>query len=624
MNCFGIWRNLVLWLSVMLLILAGCTPSQPNIEPSAAANDSEPHVIEHALGTTEVVCTPQRVVTLGQGATDAVLALGVTPVGAVDPWGDQWYAYLADQVTDITSVGQETEPNLESIVALNPDLIIGSKLRHEAIYDQLQQIAPTVFAETIGKSWKENFKLYAQALCQDEKGAELLAAWEARIDDFQEKMGERLDTEVSLVRFRTGEVRIYTTGFPGSVLREAGLSRPESQQVADWENDPQVMNLSLEQIPLMDGDIMFYMVSNWGDDEGSQIQTEWTNQPLWQTLNVVQNDAVYPVNEEHWNLGGGIQAANRMLDDLYSFFLPDESVAPQADDAFPVTIDHKYGSTTIDALPERIVTVGLTDHDALLALDIVPVGTTEWFGEHPGAVWPWAQDKLGGTVPQVVGNAQGVNFENIAALNPDLILALFSGITEDEYELLSQIAPTVAQPADSVDYGIPWQTLTLTVGKAVGQTAEAEALVAGVEEEFAQVRAAYPEFVGATSVVATPYQGIWVYGPQDVRGRFLTLLGFELPAELAEITGAEFGGNLSMERADLLDVDVIIWLDPEDAEGELGGPVYQNLSVHTEGREVFLDSYNDPLGGATSFVSVLSLPYLLDELVPQMAEAMNR
>ncbi|MEZ4730964.1 MAG: hypothetical protein R3E79_27915 [Caldilineaceae bacterium] len=68
-------------------------------------------------------------------------------------------------------------------------------------------------------------------------------------------------------------------------------------------------------------------------------------------------------------------------------------------------------------------------------------------------------------------------------------------------------------------------------------------------------------------------------------GRFLTMLGFQLPEGLQEAAGTEFGGNLSMERADLLDVDVIIWLDAEEAEGELGGPVYQSLPVHTEGRE---------------------------------------
>src|SRR5690606_33606380 len=132
-----------------------------------------------------------------------------------------------------------------------------------------------------------------------------------------------------------------------------------------------------------------------------------------------------------------------------------------------------------------------------------------------------------------------------------------SGITEEEYILLSQIAPTVAQPADYVDYGIPWQELTLTVGRAVGLASEAEALVAEVEAQFAQIQAEHPEFVGATAIVATLYDGIWLYGPQDVRGRLLTSLGFELPEGLTEIAGDAFGGSLSLEHADLLDIDVI-------------------------------------------------------------------
>jgi iron complex transport system substrate-binding protein len=181
----------------------------------------------------------------------------------------------------------------------------------------------------------------------------------------------------------------------------------------------------------------------------------------------------------------------------------------------------------------------------------------------------------------------------------------------------------VAQPAAYVDYGIPWQELTRTVGQVVGQAAQADALVKSVEERFAQVRAQHPEFAGASAVVATPYEGIWVYGREDVRGRFLTSLGFEVPAELDAVTGTEFGGNLSMERVDLLNVDVIIWLDPEDAKGPLGGPVYASLPVHTEGREVMLNSFDNALGGATSFVSVLSLPYLLDGLAPMLAAAVD-
>lgn len=304
---------------------------------------------------------------------------------------------------------------------------------------------------------------------------------------------------------------------------------------------------------------------------------------------------------------------------------PAAEVVEAGANAFPVSIEHKYGSTEITKQPERIVTVGLTEQDALLALGIVPVGTTEWFGEYPGAIWPWAQEALGDApIPELVGDAAAINFEKLSALKPDLILALYAGLTQEQYDILAQIAPTVAQPAAYVDYGIPWQELTRTVGLTVGQAEQADQLVKEVEARFEQALAEHPEFDGASSIVATPYEGIWVYAGEDVRGRFLNALGFKLPEGLTEITGDEFGGNLSFERADLLDVDVIIWLDADEAQGPLGGPVYQNLAVHTEGREVHLDSYDDPLGGATSFVSVLSLPFLLDGLVPQLAAALDK
>ncbi|MBC8078058.1 MAG: iron-siderophore ABC transporter substrate-binding protein [Chloroflexales bacterium] len=296
---------------------------------------------------------------------------------------------------------------------------------------------------------------------------------------------------------------------------------------------------------------------------------------------------------------------------------------PAAMAGFPVTIDHKYGSTEIMARPERIVTVGLLEQDALLALGVTPVGTTEWFGKHPGAIWPWAQNKLTEPTPEVLLNTDGINYERITALKPNVIIALYSGLTQEEYDLLTQIAPTVAQPGTYADYGIPWQELTTTVGKIVGQAAQAEALVTSVEQRFAQLRSEHPEFVGTTAIVATPYEGIWVYGPEDVRGRLLTSLGFKLPDELAAVTGDKFGGNLSLERADILDVDAIIWLDPTEAKGPLGGPLYASMAVHTEGREVMLDSYKTALGGATSFVTVLSLPYLLDNLAPMLSAAVD-
>ena len=299
--------------------------------------------------------------------------------------------------------------------------------------------------------------------------------------------------------------------------------------------------------------------------------------------------------------------------------------AAGAGEGFPVTIEHTYGSTEFEERPERIVTVGLTDHDALLALGVAPVGVSDWFGEQPFATWPWATDELGDAEPVIVTSAEseGINFEAIAEQRPDAIVALYSDVSKEDYDKLEAIAPTVAPPKGRVDHAITWQESTRIAGQVVGESERAEELVADVEQRLTDVRTEHPEFEGKSAIVATPYEGIFIYGLEDPRGHLLQSLGFELPKELTDAAEDDFGGNISAEKAELLDLDTIIWLDPEDAEGPLGGPVYESLAVHTEGREVFLDSFEDPVGAATSFVTVLSLPYLLDHLVPKLAAAVD-
>ena len=295
-------------------------------------------------------------------------------------------------------------------------------------------------------------------------------------------------------------------------------------------------------------------------------------------------------------------------------------------DAYPVEIEHTYGTTTIEGPPERIVTVGLTDHDPVLALGHAPVGVVDWFGDHPHATWPWAQEALGDAEPEIVGDTTGINFEQVAALRPDVILGLYAGLTEQDYDTLSAIAPTVAQPGEHVDFGIPWQEQTVTVGRVLGQADEAEALVEGVEERFAAARAEHPEFEGATGIVATPYQGtVSVFATEDVRGRFLDALGFVPVDELADLAGDSFSADLSLEQTDLLDVDALVWI-VGDVEGDMDllheEALYAGLDVVAEGREVPVANL-DELGGATTFQTVLSLPVLIDGLVPMLAAAVD-
>ncbi|MGH8934277.1 MAG: iron-siderophore ABC transporter substrate-binding protein [Egibacteraceae bacterium] len=324
---------------------------------------------------------------------------------------------------------------------------------------------------------------------------------------------------------------------------------------------------------------------------------------------------------------------------------PADGAEPE-DGAFPVTIEHKYGSTTIPAQPKRIVCVGELEQDTLLALGVVPVATSKWLGEYPGAIYPWAQDKLGdGPVPEALDVfTAGPQFERIAALRPDastasrpksaapaagpdLILALFSFIERADYNKLAQIAPTVAQPKGFVNYGAPWQLMTRSIGRAVGQHDRADQLVAGVEAQLAQVRAAHPEFAGATAVVARPGPGgnYSYWPPPSPSGQFLADLGFELPAELAELAGGQSFFEISGEQLDLLDTDVLVWLwvqDKSQREEIRANPLYAGLDVATQGRDIFLFG-TDVLNEALTVGTVLSIPFLLDRLVPLLAAAVD-
>lgn len=301
------------------------------------------------------------------------------------------------------------------------------------------------------------------------------------------------------------------------------------------------------------------------------------------------------------------------------------SPAPEvADTAFPVTINHKHGSTEIREAPQRVVSVGLNDHDAILALGVKPVAVRDWFGDQPFATWPWAQNELGDAQP-VVLSLGDLDFEQIAGLHPDLIIGTYSGLTNEEYTKLSQIAPAVAQSGDYPDYGVPWDEQTLIIGRAIGREDRAKELVADVEAQFAEAREAHPAFKGATAIVGLVRDdGSYnLYGSHDHRARILTSLGFERPAWIDEQAGDSYSANVSVEQAHRLDADVLILLVDEQRHSALANdPLYQKVNVVNDGRDILLD-VNGTLSGAYSLSTVLSLPYLLDELVPQLAAAVN-
>jgi iron complex transport system substrate-binding protein len=305
-----------------LLFLAACGNKEEKDKSAGNDTNEETYTVKHAMGTTEIKGTPKKVVILTNEGTEALLAMGVTPVGAVQSWtGDPWYDHIADKMKDVEVVGTESELNMEAIAKLQPDLIIGNKMRQEEQYNQLKDIAPTVMAETLRGNWKENFELYAKALNKEDKGQEVLAEYDQRIEDLKGKLGDKLNQKVSMVRFLAGDVRIYhKDSFSGVILDQLGFARPEGQDVDDFAEK----GVTKERIPAMDGDVLFYFTYETGDGEANKLAEEWLNDPLFQNLEVAKQDKVYEVSDAIWNTAGGVLAANAMLDDIEKYFLEQE------------------------------------------------------------------------------------------------------------------------------------------------------------------------------------------------------------------------------------------------------------------------------------------------------------
>lgn len=302
-------------LAAVLLVVAtvGCGVAGGGDSGTPGAADSatpETRTVEHSMGTTEVPSDPQRVVVLDTGVLDAAVSLGVQPAGTVRvDEGQGVPGYLRDATGDAKLVGTILEPNVEAIAALKPDLILTNKVRHQDIYEELSGIAPTVMAESLGVTWKHNFKLFAKALGKQDKAESMLAAYEQRTRDLGDELGSPGEIDVSVVRFLPGEIRLYQQeSFIGTILSDVGLARPQSQ-----DGDTLMRTISPERIAMADGDAIF--TTTYGPKEETQVGSV-TDSRLWQRLDGVQSGNVHFVPDSYWMVGIGIGAANHVLDDL--------------------------------------------------------------------------------------------------------------------------------------------------------------------------------------------------------------------------------------------------------------------------------------------------------------------
>ncbi|MFF3849078.1 ABC transporter substrate-binding protein [Streptomyces sp. NPDC002328] len=269
-----------------------------------------PRTVDHAMGKTVIESQPKRVVVLDVGELDNVVSLGIKPVGLAPTEGSpELPSYLKKDAGTPQNIGTINNLNLEAIAGLKPDLILGSQLRAADKYDELSQIAPTVFSIRPGFTWKENYLLNAAALDKTAEAKAKLAAYDTKVKALDAKLGATKPT-VSMVRYLPdGVIRLYANAsFIGTVLKDAGIPRPANQDVADLATE-----VSAENIDQADADYIFTGV--YGDPKATDKSRAQGN-PLWKNLKAVKAGHAYDVPDETWYLGLGVTAADQVLADL--------------------------------------------------------------------------------------------------------------------------------------------------------------------------------------------------------------------------------------------------------------------------------------------------------------------
>lgn len=550
-----------LWILAALMLAS--------VVPLAAQDASEcedgQRLFAHAMGETCIPENPQRVIALDTGELDNALALGASVVGAPVTEALGYQAYLGDQVEGIGDTGGISEPNLEAILALNPDLILGSKQRYEGIYEQLSQIAPTVLTESLRIPWQDNFRIHADALGKTAEADALLAEYGAHVAEVQEVLGDDFGTTtISIIRFRPGQVRLYLkSSYIGYILQDVGLPRPPSQ-----DEDVFSSEISLEEVQAVDADYIF--ITGYAPED-SDLET-FLESPLWQTLNAVQNDRAIDVDDDTWIAGLGVQSANLVLEDLKTIFGGDVVVAAQCEPGFRL-FDHERLANDPVCIPDnaqRVISLDMPATEFLLLNDIPFVGVFGYAADEISAITPGLADEMA-DIPRFDWPP---NLELVTELNPDLIIAFKDSSLF--YEGMEAIAPLVVYDAA---YATDWKSSTLFWSQVFGKEDAYADMLATYDARVAELQAALGDARGEMEVsafVPSPtYPMIWLV--DSAQGVVLQDVGLGRPESQAVTFeeggyaegGADYGFvAISTERLDLADGDEIFiftWpsTDPE-------------------------------------------------------------
>lgn len=310
-----------------------------------------------------------------------------------------------------------------------------------------------------------------------------------------------------------------------------------------------------------------------------------------------------------------------------------ESTAAVSEAAYPITIKHAFGETVIKSKPERVATIAWGNQDLPLALGVIPVGVSKanYGVTDNSGLLPWTLAKfkeLGVDNPVIFDDVAGLNYESISDVRPDVILAAYSGITQEEYNLLSEIAPVVAYPTQP--YQTFWRDQIVMDAAGMGMKAEGEALVSELEAFIGEKTGNYPQISGKSAAffyfTPTDLSKFYVYLPSDPRAAYLTDLGMKLPESVAKLAAESdsFALEVSAENVDILqDIDIIITYGNDKLLGALQADALVGTIPAVKRGSVAVIADGTPLA-ASGTPSALSIPAATDDYLRVIGEAADK
>lgn len=302
------------------------------------------------------------------------------------------------------------------------------------------------------------------------------------------------------------------------------------------------------------------------------------------------------------------------------------------DSTYPMTIKHALGETVIESQPERVVTIQWGNHDIALALGVVPVGfsAANYGVQDESGMLPWTAEKLkelGQENPTIFQDTDGLDYEAISDANPDVILATYSGITQEEYDTLSEIAPVVAYQTSP--WVASWREQTLYNSMGMGLEEEGKQLIADIEKLIEEKTSEHPEIKGKkaafVSISPADLSKFYIYSPEDPRGEFLTELGMDYPESIAsQMTKGSFYIEVSAENADMLnEAEVLVsYGDGSTLAALQADPIFGKIPAIERGSVVIIGD-NTPLAAAGT-PNPLAIQYSIDEYLTYLSEAVSK